>query len=91
MTSVASHLVLLRELLSADRLQFLLQLRDLLSVQLVLLRHLLLDHTITCFLLALVVLQLILEDFDALLLIRFADAGFTFQVGQPLLEIVNLG
>lgn len=80
MASVASHLVLLRELLSADRLQFLLQLRNLLSVKLVLLGHLLLDHAITLLLLALVVLKLIFEHFDALLLIRFADQNLAFKL-----------
>ena len=76
MTSVASHLVLLRELLSADRLEFLLQLSNLLPIELILFAHLLFDQAIALFLLAAMVFQLIFEHLDALVLIRIVDLGF---------------
>ena len=85
MTSVASHLVLLRELLSADRLEFLLQLRNLLPVQLILFAHLLLDHAIALLFLTAIIFQLIFEDLDTLVLIRIVDLGFDLEVRKSLL------
>lgn len=91
MARVASDLVLLRKLLSTDGLQFLLQLRNLLSVQLLLLPHLLLDHSVTIFFFVFIVAKLRLKILDALILTWIVQLGRScLKVRQLLFESVNL-